>query len=83
MDAIVRKRMWYEERDVPVVREAFRKLCAECAVWPSPARFLEYANAVTPTATYAALPPPSTIPKTPEARREHLNQLLGDLDANA
>jgi len=70
MEALIPSRGWSERRDVPLMREAFRRLGESCTSWPAPKLFLEHLNALTPLETFRALPRPT---KTPEEWREQLN----------
>ena len=48
MESIVYSRRWCEAKDVPLMREAFRRLGENCDCWPSPKRFLDALDSLTP-----------------------------------
>lgn len=74
-DALAAGRSWDEARDAPRIREGFVRLTQTATQWPVPRDLL---TALPPGPPQKRLPPPTTIPPTPEARLERLRALLGD-----
>jgi hypothetical protein len=75
-DAMIERRSYDEARDAPLMREAFKRLSKNVESWPSPKKFIEHMDAVTPLPTYERLPAPTTIPRTRAERREHLRRMF-------
>lgn len=75
VEALTAGRTWDEERDAPRIREGFVRLTQTATQWPVPRDLL---TALPPGPPQKRLPPPTTIPPTPEARLERLRALLGD-----
>jgi len=83
LDVLMPLRDWNHDRDVRLVGEAFALCATHCERWPAPKRFIEFLNSVTPIPAGPRLAAPTTIPRTPEERREHLRRLLREFDAGS
>lgn len=83
VDVLAPTRDWDEQRDLPLVQDAFRLLRMHCERWPSVAKFRTMFASVVPLERGPRLAAPTTIPKTREERREHLRKLLGEFDTAA